>query len=164
MIPHLFIGIGNPDTQYENTYHNVGLLFIHYAREYFDAHPPQKKLTLVTSTVYMNTSGAFTRETLKKFHTKTRELLIIHDDADIELGSYKLSFGRGAGGHKGVENIISALTTKEFYRLRIGVRSPRNKKKAADFVLQKISSSHMKEITKVFKHALSEIIESHQDS
>jgi len=64
----------------------------------------------------MNQSGNFVLKSLKQNNTEPDELLIVHDDSDITLGNYKLSYGRGSAGHKGVENIIKALKTKDFCR------------------------------------------------
>ncbi len=67
----------------------------------------------------MNESGSAVARPLR---TSPSTLLLIHDDSDLPLGSYRLMFGRGAAGHHGVESVIKALGTKEFWRLRVGVR------------------------------------------
>ena len=79
--------------------------------------------------------------------------MIAHDDSDIELGRFKFSFGRNSAGHKGVQNIINQLKTKNFWRLRVGIRPSRNKNKADELVLKKITPIRMKEFEKVFKEA-----------
>lgn len=140
--PKLIIGLGNPGKKYENTYHNVGFLAIDYLAE---NHPisnfpacadlPARNAQagasagrqfpiskLLKSNVYMNESGRFVKEALKKYGIKPETLLIIHDDSDIYLGDYKISCGRGAAGHHGVENIINSLKTQDFCRVRIGIR------------------------------------------
>jgi len=96
----------------------------------------------------MNQSGRFVKNTLKALKYKPEELLIVHDDSDIELGKYKISFGRGAAGHKGVQSIIDELKAfakggsppkadaplehatggKNFWRIRIGIRPISNNK------------------------------------
>jgi len=86
----------------------------------------------------MNESGKAVKEAVKYFRAKPEEILIIHDDSDIELGKYKISFGRGSAGHQGVESIIKSLGTKNFWRLRIGIRRTK-RKKAGEFVLKKIT-------------------------
>ena len=143
MKPKIIIGLGNPDKEYQQTYHNVGCLAV-------DSWHRGLK-----TDVYMNKSGQFVREALKKHKAKPEELLIVHDDSDIELGRYKLSFARNSGGHKGIENIINHLKTNKFWRLRIGIR-PANEKvrvKAQDLVLKKISLPHRKKLEKVFSEA-----------
>ena len=107
----------------------------------------------------MNKSGEFVKELIKKSKVKSENLLIVHDDSDIELGFYKLSFGRNSAGHRGVQNIISQLKTKNFWRLRIGIRPAREKAraKADELVLKNISPVSKKKLEEVFKKALREL-------
>ncbi len=108
----------------------------------------------------MNKSGKAVAEAKKRFKVKSEEILIIHDDSDIELGKYKFSFGRGSAGHKGIESIIKALKTKNFWRLRIGIRSKKvglsaeaRRAKAEDFVLKKITKKDLLIFNEVFSNA-----------
>lgn len=142
--PRLIIGLGNPDKEYEKTYHNVGFLAIDFLTENLPA------AKLIKSEVYMNESGSFIRKTIKQKNVKPEDLLIIHDDSDIKMGEYKLSFGRSSAGHRGVQSIIDALKTKNFWRLRIGIRKNK-KQKAMEIVLKKISKADMEILNKVFK-------------
>ncbi len=146
----LFIGLGNPDKKYTNTYHNIGHHFIHYLNKNIDL-PNTKTLT---STTYMNQSGQFVKEKLQYFKLTPDQLLIIHDDSDIELSQYKLSFNRGSAGHKGINSIINHLNTKEFWRLRIGIRPKNFKGKAEKFVLKKISKDNQQEFKTTFKEII----------
>ncbi len=150
----LIIGLGNPGKEYEKTYHNVGFLAV----DYFAKNPPISKL--LKSNVYMNQSGNFVKTALKKYKIKPDEILIIHDDSDIELGKYKISFGRGSAGHRGVQSVIEALGTKNFWRLRIGIRniakqtrnSTQNRReKAGELVLKKINKADWGILEKVFQ-------------
>lgn len=148
----LIIGLGNPDPEYALTYHNVGHLFVNAL---IAAYPTTERKMLTTD-AYMNESGACVSQALKKYKLKPAELLIVHDDADISVGSYKISFGRNAGGHRGVQNIIDHLRTNGFWRLRVGIRpvTERKRQKAEDLVLKKISSADRKKIDAVFKKAI----------
>lgn len=142
----LVIGLGNPDKQYENTYHNVGHLFIDQLTT------DDKRLTTKTD-VYMNESGKFVAKAAKKIGAKPEEILIAHDDSDLEIGKYKIDFGRGAAGHHGIESIQQHLKTNDFWRVRIGIR-PANeevRQKAEEFVLKKISAADMATLKKVFE-------------
>ncbi|KKU94146.1 MAG: Peptidyl-tRNA hydrolase [Candidatus Jorgensenbacteria bacterium GW2011_GWA1_48_13] len=144
------IGLGNPGKEYGNTYHNVGHLFI----DYMNGKNPELKYKFKKSTVFMNESGRFVFEEFLKFtNLKAQNLLVVHDDSDLALGRFKLSFGSGSAGHKGVQSVIDALKTKNFWRLRIGVRSPqeKNRQKAEDFVLKTIKSSDKKILLEVFE-------------
>ncbi len=142
---HLIISLGNPGAEYEKTFHNVGHLFLNFLDKG------------IRSETFMNKSGEFVKQELKKAKVKPDNLLVIHDDSDIELGKFKFSFARNSAGHKGVQNIINQLKTKEFWRLRIGIRPLKNKQKADDLVLKKITSSQMITLEKVFKEAAKQL-------
>jgi len=116
--PRLIIGLGNPGSQYQKTYHNIGVSFIDCLKKM----PPISNPKLLISKVFMNQSGGFIRTAIRKYGARPEELLIVHDDSDIELGKYKFSFGRSSAGHKGIQSIINSLDTKNFWRLRIGIR------------------------------------------
>ena len=130
----LIIGLGNPEPKLQNTYHNVGHLFVDYLAELLTAPKFKKQRlkhfefskttnqTLIKTTTHMNNSGSAVRKSLQFFSTQPKETVIAHDDSDIILGNYKIEFGRGAAGHKGVESIIKSLKTKDFWRIRIGIR------------------------------------------
>lgn len=151
--PKLIIGLGNPDKKYESTYHNVGFLFIDYLGK--NLPMTNDKIQMIKSTEYMNNSGKFVAKEIKKSGVKPEELLIVHDDSDLEIGSYKLQLGRGAAGHHGVESVQAALKTKDFWRLRIGIRPTQKegsvRKKAEEFVLKKISAADKKILERVFE-------------
>jgi PTH1 family peptidyl-tRNA hydrolase len=143
----LIISLGNPDKKYDQTYHNVGHMMIDKLGEG------------IQSDVFMNHSGKFVKEAMKNKNLKPKNILIVHDDSDIHLGKYKFSFGRNAAGHKGVIDIINHLKTKDFWRLRIGVRNPKEKVrvKAEEMVLKKISATHKKILEEVFSQAAQEL-------
>ncbi|MCP6719975.1 MAG: aminoacyl-tRNA hydrolase [Patescibacteria group bacterium] len=161
----LVIGLGNPGKKYEGTYHNIGFLFVDYLTNPPAGGPISKPLK---SSVHMNESGKFVRASMKKRGVKPKELLIVHDDSDIILGSYRFSYRRGSAGHKGVESIVRVLKTKNFSRLRIGIRPKKaglpaglpakalasagaRRAKAGELVLKKITPSHRKTLEEVFK-------------
>ena len=184
----LVIGLGNPGKEYEKTHHNVGFLLLDHltktienpkfsgSAEYASDEKTRRILNLKfsKSDVYMNHSGEYVKKNIKKYGVKPEELLIAHDDSDIFLGDFKISFDRGAAGHKGIESIISQLKTKKFWRIRIGIRpqmspfktgNPRHhsqnektnpltiaqRAKASEFVLKKISPNNQKKLDIVFK-------------
>lgn len=193
----LIIGLGNPLPEYKNTYHNVGKLMADYLLEKFSAENAgvelvfRKKtsgnfescsageLTVAKPTNYMNQNGKAVKTALKTFGIKADSLLVAHDDSDIEIGKYKISFGSGSAGHNGVQSVIENLGTKNFWRLRIGIRpSPRKsalsphlrrgfggqerksapRLKAGELVLKKITAADGKLLRSVFKEAAQKII------
>ncbi len=147
----LIVGLGNPGNEYEHAYHNAGFLFIdHLAKEgclSFPAlaAPPQK------SDVFMNDSGRYVGALVKRHGVTPEELLLAHDDTDLPLGTHKLSFARGSAGHKGVASVIGALGTNEFWRLRVGTRSPREKREAEAFVLKRMPLRARRTLENTFK-------------
>jgi len=106
----------------------------------------------------MNESGGFVKKMLRKKGVRPEALLVIHDDSDLNLGSFKLSFGRGSAGHKGAESVIRTLGTKDFWRLRIGIRPiVGRRKKAGEFVLKKISAKDKKTLESVFAEIIPQV-------
>ena len=173
----LIIGIGNPDEQYQNTRHNVGFVFLDYLAKKIGANSfetdkkihtlvskskiEKTSIILVKPLCYVNKSGEVVSKLAKFYKIKPVDIIVIQDDLDIEFGSFKNSFDKNSGGHKGIESIIKALKTKKFYRLRIGTavkalnkaREQSDKKRDAfvmDFVLAKFSSKDQDIIKKMF--------------
>ncbi|MFA5386696.1 MAG: aminoacyl-tRNA hydrolase [Candidatus Paceibacterota bacterium] len=170
----LIVGLGNPGKEYEKTYHNIGQLFVSWIMDHktwdikhrlFMAskimlHDSGFMIHIVKPRTFMNESGEAVAAAMKYFKVKPAELLIVHDDSDVTLGKYKLSLGRGSAGHKGIESIIKNLGTKDFYRLRIGIRNPKNKAKASNLVLKKIKNQELLVLNKTFKEIFqNELIE-----
>ncbi len=150
----LIIGLGNDESAYANTYHNVGYLFINYITTHYPALPARK------TTGYMNESGAPVRAMMKKTSAPPEHTLIVHDESDIVIGEYKISTTRGAAGHKGVLSVFEVTGANTFTRLRIGIRpktETEHRAKAEDFVLKKISASDKKQLEEVFAKAATEL-------
>jgi PTH1 family peptidyl-tRNA hydrolase len=148
----LIAGLGNPDKEYDNTYHNAGFLAVRYLTREGAAGTSFKQLknfeycrlgkargiVFLKPRGFMNESGRAVKAAAGYFKIGPERILIIHDDSDIKLGDYKLSFGRNSAGHKGVQSIIEALKTKNFWRLRLGIRRESGVK-AERFVLKKMA-------------------------
>jgi PTH1 family peptidyl-tRNA hydrolase len=161
----LIIGLGNPGSAYENTYHNVGLSFVMELigeRKAVLAYRGKNislyksgDLYLGVPACYMNMSGLAVKEALRKTQIPASELLIIHDDSDLPIGSLRMSFNRNSAGHKGIESIFAALGNREFWRARVGIR-PRDlgkpaRTKAADFVLKHIAPRQQTKLQSALK-------------
>ncbi|MBI5401210.1 peptidyl-tRNA hydrolase [Candidatus Wolfebacteria bacterium] len=152
----LIIGLGNPGEEYKETYHNTGDLFV----EFLKGKTAAKTLRASETQTFMNEIGKEALKAMKKSRIKPDEILIAHDDADIELGDYKISFGSGSAGHKGVKSIIKFLGTKNFWRLRIGILKKNffgKKIKAGKIVLKKITSSDWEKLSETFEKITAEI-------
>lgn len=166
----LIAGLGNPGEEFKNSYHNVGFLALDLLAKNFSvkkfkksrqspfAYFKKNSLILLKPLTFMNESGKAIAAAAKFFKIKPEEILIIHDDSDIYLGDFKLSFNRGSAGHRGIESIIKYLKGKNFWRLRIGIRSAElQRKKAGEFVLSKMKKNEKKKIYSVLLKAVGEI-------
>ena len=129
------IGLGNSGAEYDRTYHNVG----EFVAGVLKRADPEALLNVYPVSGFMNECGGPIRAWLKMHNLSLVESVVIHDDSDLPLGSYKLSRGGGSAGHKGIESIVAQLGTSDFWRLRIGIRDPREevRRKAGEFVLSR---------------------------
>ncbi|MDO8664452.1 MAG: aminoacyl-tRNA hydrolase [Candidatus Liptonbacteria bacterium] len=171
----LILGLGNPGGEYENTRHNTGRdAAVFFAKKLdFDGFLPDKRSSALISSnkvgkskimvalpeTFMNKSGS-TAAKLFKAKKENTDLVVIHDDLDIPLGRFKISYGKNSGGHKGVESVMRALKTKKFVRIRIGV-SPKHKPDSKDvikFIVGKFKPAEAELVKKTFKR-ISEALE-----
>ncbi|OQX51070.1 aminoacyl-tRNA hydrolase [candidate division CPR3 bacterium 4484_211] len=130
----LIVGLGNRGEKYQRSRHNVGHWLIDYLRQVFDFS--RSNTYLFKTSVFMNSSGSEVKALVDKCRVPLNNLIVVHDDMDIEIGEFRLQFGRGAAGHKGVESVIKALGGKGFWRLRIGIGRPPKGVEAEDYVLR----------------------------
>lgn len=154
------VGLGNPGPKYANTRHNVGHLVIdelvarsqgklsaHRSRTYLmtgrlaSAPVGEGGFVLAVCDSYMNVSGGPVKGLLQHFKIEPSDLLVIHDDLDITEHTLRLKDGGGEGGHNGLKSISSAIGTKNYQRLRIGVGRPPGQQDAADYVLSQITGT-----------------------
>ncbi len=131
----LIVGLGNPGRKYQKTRHNIGFRVVDELKSL-----NLKNVTLAKPKTFMNLSGKAVKSLMTKYKAPPLNLWVIHDDIDLPLGKIRISKGRGAAGHKGVESIIKELKTKNFIRFRIGTQPKIGKPKNAEtFVLQKFN-------------------------
>ncbi len=182
---YFIVGLGNPGEKYKYTRHNAGFLAVDWLAEQAGAGwqtKPRlkaqisrldsggKKIFLVKPLTFMNNSGQALRAVLAYYQVApktwglfwpknadlTSYLLIIHDDLDIELGKFKKSANKSAAGHKGVQSAISYLKTKNFYRLRLGIK-PQNFSLAGQakdkYVLSRFNKEELNALKKIFSSA-----------
>ncbi len=110
------------------------------------------KILLVKPQTMMNNSGKSVKLIIENLKFKIENLIVVHDDIDILWGNYKFSFGRSSAGHKGVESIIKALKTKNFWRLRIGIQPTIEKRVSADkIILKKFTPAELKVLNQTIK-------------
>lgn len=152
----IIVGLGNEGAEYERTYHNVGSYVSDHLRN--NEILPRSRFFKLAG--FMNSIGGPVRKFAAKGNTLPIEMLVIHDETDLPVGEYKLSFGGGSAGHKGVQSVIDNLGTPDFWRLRIGVRDPREqvRRKAEEFVLKQWSNADEDVFTAVSERARKELI------
>ncbi|MEK7227433.1 MAG: aminoacyl-tRNA hydrolase [Patescibacteria group bacterium] len=146
---YIAVGLGNPGEEYAKTRHNSGRM----AAEEVVKLEVDKVKVLVPDT-FMNKSGPFVAKAMKGKSAKN--LIVLYDDLDLPLGTMKISYNRGSGGHKGLESVIRALKTKEFIRIRIGIspkKKPSGEAAVEKHILSDFKLAEMKIIKKVFKRA-----------
>ena len=156
--PLLVVGLGNPGKEYAGTRHNAGRdavglfakragLVFETKRELFadvasGAHTG-KRIILAQPGVFMNQSGKSVSALQNFFRINTKDTIITQDDMDLPLGTIKIVFGRGSGGHKGVESVFRALRSRDIVRIRIGSMGQRGQKpgnrELADVVLKPLT-------------------------
>jgi PTH1 family peptidyl-tRNA hydrolase len=145
----LIIGLGNPGTAYKNSRHNLGFKTVDLLCNQLGLHlSDQRFQTLSTSTNYhnknillacpqtlMNRSGIAVKYLVDHYKPDFRDIIVIHDDIDLDVGRIKIASGGGAGGHHGIESVAYHLGTNEFCRTKIGIGRPRYNEAIEDFVL-----------------------------
>ena len=149
----LIVGLGNPGGEYKNTRHNVGFMALDYYLEENNLNADKKKfkgiyaettingekIILLKPQTYMNSSGTCVRDFVNYFHIDVKDMLVIYDDMDLNVGTLRLREKGSAGGHKGMNSIIENLKTNEFKRVRVGISKDKNIS-VVDYVLGKFSS------------------------
>ena len=153
----LFVGLGNPGEQYVETRHNVGFWWIDFigqnhklslknSKKYFgefSKHNEDGEVFFLKPSTFMNDSGKYVQALAKFYKIEPEEILVIHDELDIQPGTAKLKLGGGHGGHNGLKSIQTFLGSNNFWRLRIGVGHPGDKSKVIGYVLNKPSKIEM---------------------
>jgi peptidyl-tRNA hydrolase, PTH1 family len=145
----IIVGLGNPGRKYERTRHNAGFLAVDELARTLGADITQEKngalvgrtrigseeAVLAKPQTYMNESGRAVRAILKGAYRDVADLIVIHDELDLPLGSVRVKIGGGHGGHNGLRSIIEHAGSPEFIRVRIGIGRPGPGMDAADYVL-----------------------------
>jgi PTH1 family peptidyl-tRNA hydrolase len=143
-------GLGNPGRKYSRTRHNIGFMVTEEIahRNKIDIKDIKKgyktgrgfiwgcNILLVEPLLYMNMSGPIVKKIFRKFTLQPENLIVIHDDLDMEIGKLKIKRTGSSGGHKGVESIIQSIGSKDFIRLKIGIGREEGVS-AEDYVLSK---------------------------
>jgi len=158
----LFVGLGNPTPDSENNRHNVGFKIIDSINKNFglSKQKPKFKGLLTTGNVgdqkvyaikpltFMNNSGICIRELIEYFKIDAEDVIVFHDDLDVEFGKIKAKFGGSSAGHNGIAS-IDKFIGKDYSRVRIGIGKPKENIEVGDFVLQNFEEDELAGIEKI---------------
>lgn len=170
----LIAGLGNPGKDYQSHRHNVGFWFCDALANLYTT--PFKKeakffgdvaqitiagvsVRLLKPGTFMNRSGQSIQALARFYQLEADEILVVHDELDLDVGVARLKAEGGHGGHNGLRDIIKALDTKAFYRLRLGIGHPGNKEQVADFVLHSPNKSELEHVQNAMIDSLQAIEE-----
>ena len=166
--PLLVVGLGNPGPNYAKTRHNLGFMVADILadrmHETFKVHKKSgaevatgrlggRPLVLAKPRVYMNESGRQVGPLAKFYSVAPADVVIVHDELDIDFGRIRLKFGGGAAGHNGLRSVASALGTTDFHRVRIGIGRPPGQKSGAAFVLENFNAAERAEVPTICEQA-----------
>ena len=160
--PALVVGLGNPGPDYAGTRHNVGfrvveLLATRAGGGKFSRHRKanadvlegrlgERRVVLAKPRTYMNLSGGPVAGLLKYYSVPLEDLVVIHDELDLEFGVVRLKRGGGEGGHNGLRSVSSSVGSKDYLRVRLGISRPPGRQDPADYVLKRFSAVEGKEL------------------
>ncbi|MEY3815485.1 MAG: peptidyl-tRNA hydrolase, partial [Pseudomonadota bacterium] len=150
----LFVGLGNPGEKYSDTRHNAGFWWIDLVAHHHNIKLQNSdkfsssigklsnadEIYFAKPSTYMNDSGKALAAISKFYKINPNEILVIHDDLDIDVGQAKLKFGGSHGGHNGLKSIFACIGSQDFWRLKIGIGHPGEKHLVVDYVLKNPSS------------------------
>ena len=158
----LFVGLGNPSPDSENNRHNIGFKIIDAINQKFSLSKQKpkfkgllttgnindKKVYAIKPLTFMNNSGICIRELIEYFKIDAEDVIVFHDDLDINFGKIKAKFGGSSAGHNGIDS-IDKFIGKDYSRVRIGIGKPKSKSNVVDHVLKDFDDEEIVELKKV---------------
>ena len=161
------VGLGNIGKEYKKTRHNVGFMTVDEIvtsyefenfklEEKFEAEISKgeikgEKIIFIKPQTFMNSSGRAVQKIMNFYKIEIENLLVIHYDLDIALGEIRTGFGKSSAGHKGVQSIIDFLNSKNFSRIRVGIKIEDRKIPTEKFVLGNFGKDELDIINKIIK-------------
>ncbi len=166
----LLVGLGNPTPDSNDNRHNVGFKIIDAVNQKFglSKQKPKFKGLLTTGTIsnkkvyaikpltFMNNSGICIRELIEYFKIDTDNIIVFHDDLDVDFSKIKTKFGGSSAGHNGIES-IDKFIGKDYSRVRIGIGKPEKKMSVSDFVLTNFTEEEKVDLENVIKNIIESI-------
>lgn len=159
--PMLVVGLGNPGPQYATTRHNLGFLVADVLADRigggFKVHKKSgaevvtgrlagTSVVVAKPRTYMNESGRQVGPLAKFYSVAPADVIVLHDELDIDFGRIRLKFGGGIAGHNGLRSVSAAFGTNDFGRVRLGIGKPPGRQSGASFVLENFSSRERPEL------------------
>ena len=166
--PQLVVGLGNPGPNYAQTRHNLGFMVadrlaarlgskfkVHKrsGAEIVTGRLGGRPVVLAKPRCYMNESGRQVGPLAKFYSVSAADVVIIHDELDIDFGLIRLKIGGGEGGHNGLRSIAETLGTKDFQRVRVGIGRPPGRRDPAAFVLDNFTAAERTQVPTVCEQA-----------
>ena len=166
----LLVGLGNPTPDSNDNRHNIGFKIIDAINQKFglSKQKPKFKGLLTTGNIgnkkvyaikpltFMNNSGICIRELIEYFKIDTEDVIVFHDDLDVDFSKIKAKFGGSSAGHNGIES-IDKFIGKDYSRVRIGIGKPEKRIEVSDFVLTNFTEEEKIELQKVIKNIIDSI-------
>ncbi len=161
----LLVGLGNPGPNNNNNRHNIGFRIIDAINQEFSLSKQKpkfkgllttgnienKKVYAIKPLTFMNNSGICIKELIEYFKINAKDVIVFHDDLDIDLGKVKAKFGGSSAGHNGIESIDKSIG-KDYSRVRVGIGRPQNKSKVNNHVLEDFSENEEERIKDITDH------------
>ena len=161
----LLVGLGNPGPNNSNNRHNIGFKIIDAINQEFSLSKQKpkfkgllttgnienKKVYAIKPLTFMNNSGICIKELIEYFKINAKDVIVFHDDLDIDLGKVKAKFGGSSAGHNGIESIDKSIG-KDYSRVRVGIGRPQNKTKVNNHVLEDFSENEEERIKDITDH------------
>ena len=161
----LLVGLGNPGSDYTNTRHNIGFKIIDAINAHFKlskqkpkfkgllttGNIDEKKIYAIKPLTFMNNSGTAIKELIDYFKIDAKDVIVFHDDMDIDFGKIKAKFGGSSAGHNGIES-IDKFIGKDYSRVRIGIGKPKGPIEVSDYVLQNFDDEEIMGVEKISKN------------
>lgn len=152
----MIVGLGNPGSKYNDTKHNIGFMAVDRIVKYLDVNFTEdknfkaeigsdfingEKIYFIKPTTFMNNSGIAVKALLTYYNISIKDMIIIYDDLDMEVGKIRFRQKGSAGGHNGIKSIIAHLGTQEFDRIKVGIGRPNGRMTVINHVLGKFDKN-----------------------
>lgn len=159
----LFVGLGNPGSEYHYTRHNVGFLWIDamhnmlrfptftnkFHGQLSATDFENQRILFLKPQTYMNRSGISVAECANFYKISANNIIAIHDDLDLEFGKIRIKVGGGSGGHNGIKS-LDQMIGNSYYRIRFGIGKPPHSGMVTDYVLQNFSNTEKEQLIEIF--------------